>query len=134
MESVYLISGSRQKLSREAPARTLYISPLFKACLRYAERQNPDRIYVLSGKHGLVPLDQSVRPDDFPLSQLSAEEGAGWADNVLRHLRSSLDLQNTEVTVLASDRDIRGLPEGIPHVSLPFKGLGAAQRMRFLKG
>lgn len=64
--AVGLVGCASQKLRRPAPARELYVSPLFKKASAYAE-QACDRWYVLSAKHGLVHPDAIFEPYDMKL-------------------------------------------------------------------
>lgn len=59
--TVGLVGCASQKLKRPAPARELYVSPLFKKASAYAEA-TCDRWYVLSAKHGLVHPDAVLEP------------------------------------------------------------------------
>jgi hypothetical protein len=55
---VGLVACSRLKADRPAPARELYVSPLFRAARAYAERRHgPGRWFILSAHHGLVDPD-----------------------------------------------------------------------------
>jgi hypothetical protein len=52
---VGLVACSRTKLSRAAPARELYCSPLFRAARAYAERRyGRGRWLIVSARYGLV--------------------------------------------------------------------------------
>jgi hypothetical protein len=60
LKKIVLVSCVKSKLSHPAKARDLYISTLFKSNLEYACRQNPDGIYILSAKYGLLELDRKL--------------------------------------------------------------------------
>lgn len=58
---------SAKKLPTPAPARWLYSrSPLFSLNLRFASANAP-QLLVLSGKYGLIGVDQVIEPYDFLL-------------------------------------------------------------------
>jgi uncharacterized protein DUF6884 len=78
-----LISCSAQKLARPATARELYCSPLFRKSLAYAELRC-ERVYVLSAAHGLVDLEQQVKPYERRLGR--KKERQAWAHRVAGHL------------------------------------------------
>lgn len=86
MRKIVLISCVSQKLPYKASARHLYISPLFKKNLAYAQRLNPDAIFVLSAKYGLVDLDQEIEPYDLTLNTMSADQIKIWAIRVLAQI------------------------------------------------
>jgi len=78
-----LIACSAQKLDRPAPARELYCSPLFRKSLAYAEPRC-ECVYVLSAAHGLVDLEQQVKPYECRLGR--KKERQAWAHRVAGHL------------------------------------------------
>lgn len=80
-----VVACSKSKLDRAAPARDLYTSPLFKLSLAYAE-EHCDKVYVVSAFHGLVELDQELRPYDRTLSKMSKKERLAWGDRVASSL------------------------------------------------
>jgi Family of unknown function (DUF6884) len=80
---VGLVACSRTKLSRAAPARELYCSPLFRAARAYAERRyGPDRWLIASARYGLVDPDTVIEPYDMMLAELSPVERSAWAKRV----------------------------------------------------
>ena len=62
MANIILISCVSKKLNKKARAKDLYISPLFKFNLRYAKSLKPNKIFILSAKYGLVPLEKEIDP------------------------------------------------------------------------
>lgn len=60
MKKIVLLSCVSQKRSHSSTARDLYISPLFRLNLSYAESLAPDLILVLFAKYGLLELEQRV--------------------------------------------------------------------------
>jgi hypothetical protein len=81
--NVGLVACSRSKLDHPAPARELYVSPLFRAARSYAERwYGPGRWFILSARYGLVAPDQLLEPYDLSLRQLNGAEREAWGDRV----------------------------------------------------
>ncbi len=66
---IVLISCVSQKLPQRAKVKDLYISTLFKFNLKYAEKLKPDDIFVLSAKHGLLPLEKEIEPYNETLNR-----------------------------------------------------------------
>lgn len=62
MRKTVLISCVSKKQKYRAKAQDLYISPLFKLNLEYAQELKPDAIFILSAKHGLLHLDTEIDP------------------------------------------------------------------------
>jgi hypothetical protein len=94
---VGLVACSRTKLSRAAPARELYCSPLFRAARAYAERRyGPDRWLIVSAQNGLVQPDTVIEPYDMMLAELSPVERSAWTKRV----GDTLTARFTPTTVL----------------------------------
>lgn len=89
-----LVACSSQKLDRPAPAHELYCSPLFRKSLAYA-LSRCTQVYVLSAAHGLVLLDQEVKPYDRRLG--GKKERAAWGQRVASAL---IDNHGREVEYL----------------------------------
>lgn len=132
---IALVACVKSKRRSPAPARDLYVSPLFRAARRYAETR-ADRWYVLSAKHHLVPPDEVLAPYELTLKATRAPERAAWADQVERELADVLPA-NARVTMLAGARyreHLTGFLEGrgVP-VDVPLEGLKLGEQLRWLK-
>ena len=56
MAKVVLLSCTKSKTKHAAPAQELYsASPMFQKTLEYGKSLKPDKMYILSAKHHLVP-------------------------------------------------------------------------------
>lgn len=123
MKKIILISCVSKKRSLKSKARDLYISPLFKKNLQYAQKLKPDQIFILSAKYGLVPLDEEIEPYDLTLNTMSAKEIKDWSAGVLRSLASQADLQQDKFIFLAGAKYRKYLVGHLAHVEIPFQGL-----------
>ena len=101
MKRVVLISCVSKKLPHAALAKDLYVSSLFKFCLRYAQTLKPDVVFILSAKYGLVALDQQLEPYNDTLNTKRDAEIRQWAQGVLQQLRSKVDFERDTVIFLA---------------------------------
>src|SRR5450631_4315334 len=101
MKRAVLISCVSQKLPHAALAKDLYVSALFKFCLRYAQTLKPDIVFVLSAKYGLVALDQPLEPYNDTLNTKRDADIRQWAQDVLQQLSSKVDLECDTVIFLA---------------------------------
>jgi hypothetical protein len=75
-----LVGCSKKKFARTAPARQLYVSPLFRAALRYAEAKT-DLVFVVSAGHGLVALDQVLQP--YNATMRDVRDKGAWGKRVV---------------------------------------------------
>lgn len=132
MRKIILISCVSKKLSHKASARHLYISPLFKKNLAYAQRLNPDAIFVLSAKFGLVDLDQEIEPYDLTLNTMSADQIKVWAVRVLTQLSERADLSQDHFVFLAGTKYRKYLLPKLNYYEVPMEGLSIGKQLQFL--
>ena len=121
-----------QKLPHKAKARFLYTSPLFKKSLSYAQSLNPDAIYILSAKYGLVELDQEIEPYDLTLNHMSADQIKTWAARVLAQLSEKADLRQDHFIFLAGQKYRQYLLPKIKSYEIPLEGLPIGKQLQFL--
>jgi len=133
---VALVGCASQKLKREAPARELYISTLFKKASAYAERE-ADHWFILSAKHGLVHPDQMLEPYNMKLGTKEAGPIHAWGKRVRFQLNEWVDAPAIEELLLlaGSQYDVAGGTPSDPvpwTVVDPMKGMMIGQRLQFL--
>ena len=133
VKKVVLLSCASQKLHLRAIARELYISPLFKFSLRYAESLRPNSIFILSAKYGLLDLETWVEPYDLTLNALTPREIRDWADRVLAQLDEQANLQKDLFIFLAGVRYRKLLLSHIKSYEIPMQGLSIGRQLQFLK-
>ena len=92
---VVLIACCQTKAEGPVAAKDLYQGALFKKSLVYAKSLNPDRIYILSAEHHLLPLDKVISKYDKTLNKMSAQQKRDWTEIVLEQMEhENLDLHN----------------------------------------
>ena len=133
MAKIVLISCVSKKLDRKSKSKDLYISPLFRYALKYAKSLNPDKIFILSAKYGLVGLDDEIEPYDLTLNKMKSDEIKIWANNVLKQLARESDLNNDEFVFLAGENYRKYLVPYIKKYNVPMQGLGIGKQLKFLK-
>jgi hypothetical protein len=133
MATIVLIGCGAQKACAPAPARDLYQGPLFKKSLAWAERRRPDAIYVLSAKHGLVPLNRKLACYDESLNGKPAAERKAWAARVLAALKKAADPAKDTFIVLAGARYSQYLRPFLPNAAYPLDGKRIGERQQWLK-
>lgn len=133
MKRFVLISCVSKKLASRAPAQNIYLSPLFRLNLRYAQSFSPNAIYILSAKHGMLRLDEMIEPYDLTLNDMKSGERKEWARKVLDQLRSVSEFKNDHFIILAGQKYRQYLTSELSHVEVPMEGLGIGQQLQFLK-
>ena len=101
MKKIILISCASKKINKKIKAQDLYISALFQKNLQYAKSLNPDKIFILSAKYGLLKLDEEIEPYDKTLNRMHSCEIKEWANSVLSQLQKVVDLNKDEFVFLA---------------------------------
>ena len=130
---VVLISCVSKKLDYKVKAKDLYISPLFKFNLRYARSLNPDKIFILSAKYGLVGLDDEIEPYDLTLKNMAISERKGWAERIIKQMSELVDFDNDEIIFLAGEKYREYLIPKLKNYKIPMKGLSIGRQLQFLK-
>jgi len=133
MRTVVFISCVSKKLSRPAKAQELYISPLFKLNLAYAKSLRPDKIFILSARHGLLGLNDRIAPYDTTLNTMPDKKRKVWGGKVMRQLRGKVDLKKDTFVFLAGGRYRKYLMPHMKHVKVPMMHLGIGKQLHFLK-
>lgn len=133
MSKIVLISCVSKKLSHKAKVKDLYISPLFKMNLSFAHHLQPDKIFILSAKHGLVNLEQEFEPYEQTLNKMSSHEIKKWAERVSEQMRGKIDFENDKVIFLAGEKYRKYLLPLFRNVSVPLKGLSIGKQLQYLK-
>lgn len=133
MKKIVLISCVSKKLEKKSKAKDLYISPLFKYNLRYANSLNPDKIFILSAEYGLLDLEQEVEPYDKTFNSMKQNEIKAWAERVLSQLKEVSDINNDKFIFLAGEKYRKHIIQHISDYEIPLKGLGIGRQLKFLK-
>ena len=122
MKTIVLISCSSEKESTATTAEQLYTSSLFKKSLARAKKLNPDAIYILSGKHHLLPLDKVIEPYNQRVSR-KKDENEAWGAKVIEQLKKVPDLQNDKFIIYAGKDYVTPIKSSLKNVILPFDGV-----------
>jgi hypothetical protein len=121
-----------KKLVHAAKVRDIYVSPLFRLNLAYAESLKPDAIYVLSAKHGLLPLDDQIEPYELTLNTMGTGQIRAWASGVVSQLAAVADLKHDLFVFLAGDKYRKFLVPHLAHFEVPMDGLTIGRQLQFL--
>lgn len=136
---VALVSCGKEKKNQrpearhvELPARDLYTSALFRYSLRFAEKM-ADLVFILSAKHGLVPLEQPLRYYEESLVGKSPRARQKWAEGVIATLeRRGLRPDGKTRFVLFAGSEYAEFLAPL-QAEEPLAGLGLGYRLSWLK-
>jgi hypothetical protein len=144
-KQIVLVACVSKKGNKKVKAKDLYISPLFKYSLAFAQTLKPDNIYILSALHHLVDLNEEIEPYNVTLSNvpkdkrkpglkiLDSKEKNEWGKKVIDELSKKSDLKNDEFIVLAGLDYIKPIQNYISHLENPLAGRRQGERVKFLK-
>ena len=133
MRNIILVSCDSKEQDAPAPARDLDTSSLFHKNLEYANSLEPDAIYILSAKHGLVGPDEKIEPDDVTLSEMGMLEQRQWAREVREQLDEVADLHVDHFVLLAEKTYRRNLLPYLTNYEIPTKGLPTNDKLEWLE-
>ena len=134
MAKVVLLSCTKSKLDHPTSAKELYsASPMFRKTLEYGVSLNPDKMYILSAKHNLVPLDKKLAPYDKTLKDMPAEEKAKWGEDVAKQMKAAgLNLEKDKFIFLTGSEYMKPLLKYIKHYETPMAGKRMGERLQWL--
>jgi hypothetical protein len=133
--NIVLISCVSQKRDYRTRAENMYTSTLFTKSLQYAkEILRPDKIFILSAKYGLLPLDKKIDPYNLTLNDMSSREREKWAATVLQQLKLVCDIANAKFIFLAGKNYYENLIAFLPNQNCEIKmdGLPIGKRLQWL--
>ena len=130
---VALISCVGKKKDQRCKAKDLYDSTWFRLALGYAQSLNPDRIFILSAKYGLVDQNSKIEPYEETLNTRSDRERKIWAEKVLRELRKKTTVDQDTFIILAGEKYRRHLVPLLPNSKVPMDGLRIGEQQQWLK-
>lgn len=133
MKKIIIISCVKSKLDKKTKAEFLYTSNLFKSSLKYAKQQNPDYIFILSAKYGLLNLSDEIEPYEKTLNKMKKNERIVWSKNVIEKLKYSTNFEKDEFVFLVGKKYREFLLPELINFKIPMKGLGFGKQLQWLK-
>ena len=133
MKKIVLISCGKEKLGQRAEASKMYTGGLFTKSLKYAEKKlNPNKLFILSAKYGLLKPYEMIEPYDITLNNMRVAEKRLWADKVLQQLRTQTNLNGDYFVFLAGKNYRDLLISHIMHYCVPMEGLPIGKQLAWL--
>ena len=118
---IALVACVKEKQNKSAKAKDMYVSKAFKAWMNYAESWGANQIYILSGKYGLLELEEEIEPYDFNLNFVKSKERKLWAQGVIQKLGNKTMLNEDQFLVLANSIYTEYLIPYLSDYSIPLK-------------
>ena len=136
MARIVLLSCTKSKLDKSAPAQELYsASPMFQKTLEYGKKLKPDKMYILSAKHHLVPLTKELAPYDKTLKEMPKDEKEKWGEETIKQMKSAgINPEKDKFIFLTGGEYMKPLSKYIPedNMETPMEGKRFGQRLKWL--
>lgn len=136
MSTIVLLSCTKSKLDKPSQAQDLYsASPMFQKTLEYGKSLKPDKMYILSAKHFLVPLTKVLAPYDKTLKEMPKDEKQAWGEKVISQMKSSgINIDKDKFIFLTGSEYMKPLLEYIPegNIEKPMEGRRMGERLQWL--
>ena len=136
MAKVVLLSCTKSKTKHAAPAQELYsASPMFQKTLEYGKSLKPDKMYILSAKHHLVPLTKTLEPYDKTLKEMPKDEKEKWGEETVKQMKSSgINPEKDQFIFLTGSEYMKPLAKYIPdgNIEKSMEGKRFGERLKWL--
>jgi hypothetical protein len=134
MAKVVILSCTKSKLDKPSQAQDLYsASPMFRKTLEYGKSLKPDKMFILSAKHHLVPMTKVLAPYDKTLKEMSSDDKKKWAEETIKQMKShSLNLDKDHFIFLTGGEYMKPLKDYITHIETPMEGKRMGERLQWL--
>ena len=136
MAKIVLLSYTKSKLDHTAPAQELYsASPMFQKTLEYGKKLKPDKMFILSAKHHLVPLTKELAPYDKTLKEMPKDEKEKWGEETVKQMKSAgINPEKDKFIFLTGSEYMKPLANYIPENNMekPMEGKRFGQRLKWL--
>ena len=136
MAKVVLLSCTKSKTKHAAPAQELYSpSPMFQKTLEYGKSLKPDKMFILSAKHHLVPLTKKLEPYDKTLKEMPKDEKEKWGEETIKQMKShGINVDKDHFIFLTGSEYMKPLIKYIPEANIekPMEGRRMGERLQWL--
>lgn len=136
MATIVLLSCTKSKLNKPSQAQDLYsASPMFQKTLEYGKSLKPDKMYILSAKHHLVPLTKVLAPYDKTLKEMPKDEKEAWGEKVQSQMKAAgINTEKDKFIFLTGSEYMKPLLKFIPekNVEKPMEGRRMGERLQWL--
>jgi len=136
MSTIVLLSCTKSKLNKPSQAQDLYsASPTFKKTLEYGKSLKPDKMFILSAKHYLVPLTKVLAPYDKTLKEMPKDKKNAWGVEVIKQMKAyGIHPETDNFIFLTGTEYMKPLLDAIPskNIETPMAGKRMGERMKWL--
>lgn len=129
------LSCTKEKAKHRCRAHEMYMpSPLFAKSYEYAKSLNPDKMYILSAKHHLLPLSREIAPYNKTLNDASVEERKEWTEEVVKQMKKAGIDFNAKTYFFCGEKYIEFLKDYFPNHKSIYTGKQIGDILHWLDG
>lgn len=118
---IAIVTCVKEKQDYPCRAEEMYRGTLFESFFQAAKNVNPDVVFILSGKYGLLELDDKIEPYDVNLNLQTEDYQKEWSERVLVQLREKTDLERDDFYFFTSKNYCKNLVSSIRNYSIPLE-------------
>ena len=129
---IVFISCTKQKQNRPCTAKIMYsTSAWFCGAYKYAKSLNPEHIYILSAKYGLLKEDTIISPYERTLNSAKDAEIKEWSKMVAKQIEVE-DVDTSQKAVFLCGRNYRKYVKNLfKEYEVPLEHLGIGKQLKF---
>jgi hypothetical protein len=108
---------------------------MFQKTKAYGEALKPDKMFILSAKYGLLPMDKQIEPYDLTLKTMKKDEKDKWGETVKGQMsKMGVSPQSDKFIFLTGSEYMKPLEEFIPegNIEKPMEGKRMGERLSWL--
>jgi basic membrane lipoprotein Med (substrate-binding protein (PBP1-ABC) superfamily) len=108
---------------------------MFNKTLEYGKSLKPDKMFILSAKHHLVPLDKELAPYEKTLKEMPKDEKEAWGEETFKQMKSKgISPEKDNFIFLTGSEYMKPLLKYIPedHIQKPMEGKRFGERLKWL--
>jgi hypothetical protein len=120
-QKIAIVTCVKEKQIYPCSAKEMYKGELFESFLQAAKNVQADEIFILSGKYGLLDLNDKIEPYDVNLNLQSETYQTKWAKKVLTQLRKKTDLNRDDFHFFTSENYCKNIISHIRQYTIPLE-------------
>jgi basic membrane lipoprotein Med (substrate-binding protein (PBP1-ABC) superfamily) len=108
---------------------------MFQKTLEYGKSLKPDKMFILSAKHHLVPLTKELAPYDKTLKEMPKDENEKWGEETIKQMKShGINVDKDRFIFLTGSEYMKPLTKYIPedNIEKPMDGRRMGERLQWL--
>lgn len=131
---IVFVGCGATKRKKACKAEDMYIGNYFRQCMLYAKTlTKPNNIYILSAKHGVLPLNKVITPYNKTLNTMSQEEINEWANMVVTQLQELHITPDIPVTFICGKNYYKPLTNYFTNITTPLPDGGMGYQIQFMQ-